>query len=791
MLRNYFLIAIRNIIRQKGYFLINIAGLSIGMACSFLIFLWVLDEINYDCFNENLEEIHRVIVDVDFTDKREKIAVVPAALGPALKNEYPEILNFSRVQLSNNLVLSHKDKSFNENNIAFVDPTFLDIFTYSLEKGKKQHALSDPKSIVITNSIAEKYFGNDDPIGKTLTLNSEYHFKVTAILKDIPGNSHLRFNILIPVNYFTSSGEELNNWADYNYYLYVLLKKNTSIEDIDLKISHAIQKHDPEYEADGAPTHILLQGLKEIHLHSSDLIASFSTQGDITYVYIFSIIAIIVLLIACINFMNLTTARAGRRAKEIGMRKVSGAIRSDIIKQFYGESLLMTFIAMIFAIALVEFLLPTFNTLSEKSISFDFSTSYEIIIAFFLISILTGIISGSYPALYLSSFQPIKVLKSNIGPAAGKSYFRKALVVLQFSISIFLIICTAMVFKQLHFMSNKDPGYEMSHVVFLPVNENMIGKYKSFKKELLQYKDIEYCSAGSFLPMRGISSTSSVTWTGQQDEQIRIDFAFVDYDYIEALDLELIDGRSFSKEYFMDDSTAYIVNEEFVKIAGYEKPIGQKLSLWDLEGKIIGVAKDFHFMPMHFKIEPLIIKIDPEQIRYILIKVNQGDLLKTVNIIEKKWKEFFTAYPFKFFFMDQGFDAIYKSEKRMSMIFNYFTWLALFISCLGLFGLTSLVTQQRTKEIGIRKVFGASTGQILFLLSKEFTQLIFISNILAWPISYIVIKTWLQNFAYQASIPIWIFVLAGLGTFIIALLTIMIQAVNTAMSNPIDSLKYE
>lgn len=791
MLKNYFLIAIRNIIRNKGYFLINIAGLSIGMACSFLILLWVMDEVNYDSFNKNFENIYRVIVNVDFTDKQEDIAVLPAGLAPVLKSKYPEIKDFARVQLRNNMVLSYNDISYNEDNVAFADPALLDIFTYPLVKGKKNYALSDPKSIVITSELAEKYFGDQEAIGKIIELNSKYKLKVTAILKEVPANSNLKFNALIPINYFTSSGEELNNWNDYNYFLYLLMDNNINIDDFNSKIRTALHDNDPEKSDDGAPTKLFLQPLKKIHLHSSDFIAGLSGSGNLNYVYIFSIIALIILLIACVNFMNLTTARSGKRAKEIGMRKVSGAKRADIVKQFYGESLLLTFLAMIFAIAMVEFMLPTFNRLSDKEIVFNFSASHEIIFTFILITVLTGIISGSYPAIYLSSFQPIEILKSKHGSPSGKSYLRKALVIFQFTITIFLIICTSMIYKQLFFMTNKDPGYNNSHIVFLPVNENMITQYQSFKRELKQYKDIEYCTAGSFLPMRGISSTSSVKWTGRQDEQIRIDFAFVDYNYLEAFELEIIDGRSFSEEYAMDDSTAYVVNEEFVRITGYEKPVGKMVSMWDMEGKIIGVLKNFHFMPMHDKIEPLIFKINPNQIRYIIVKVNPVNLVKTMDVIKQKWNDFYGKYPFQFFFMDQGFDSIYKTEKRMGMIFNYFTLLALFISCMGLFGLSSYMTQQRKKEIGIRKVFGASTNKILFLLSKEFTRLVLISNIIAWPIAYFVISDWLQNFAYRAAIPIWIFILAGLGTLIIALLTIIVQAFNTAMSNPVDSLKYE
>lgn len=791
MLRNYFLIAIRNIVRHKGYFLINIAGLSIGMACSFLISLWVLDEISFDRFNENINNIYRIIVDVDFTDKQENIAVTPAALGPVLKENFPEISDFCRIQIRSNQVISYKEKSFNEDNIAFVDPSFLKIFDYPLSQGSEKTALSESRNIVITEDLVKKYFGNENPIGKILELNSEYKFKVTAILKSIPGNSHLKFNILIPVNYFTTSGEELINWADYNYYLYVLLNETSNSNDLNSKVSEAIQEYDPDSDADGAPARLRLQPLKDVHLHSTNLIAGLRTKGDMTYVYMFSIIAIIILLIACINFMNLTTARSGKRAMEIGIRKVSGATRTDIIKQFYGETLFLTIIAMIFAIALVEFLLPTFNELSGKVIKFNFSTSFNIIAVFILITFLTGIISGSYPALFLSSFQPIEVLKNIFSKGSSKSVLRKALVILQFSISIFLIICTVMVHKQLYFMNNKDPGYEISHIIYFPLNENMISNYQTFKKEICQYKNIEFCTAGSFLPMRGISSTSSVGWTGQQDEQIRIDFAFVDYNYIEAFNLQVIDGRSFSEENSLDDSIAFVVNEEFVRITGYKNPVGKKVSLWDLDGKIIGVLKDFHFMPLHDKIEPLIMKINPDQIRYLITKVKPGDLVKTIEIIEKRWKEFYPEYPFQFFFMDEDFDAIYKSEKSMSLIFNYFTILAVFISCLGLFGLSSFLTQQRTKEIGIRKVFGASSQSILILLSKEYTRLILISNILAWPIAYLVIINWLENFAYQSSVSIWIFVLAGLLTTLIGLLTIMIHAVNTAMSNPVDSLKYE
>jgi len=791
MFKSYFKTAIRQIKRQKGYSFINISGLAIGMTCCVLILLWVQDELSYDKFHENADHIYRVIK-IWRKGETAHYATTPAPLAQALKEEFPEINNSARFDPAGQMIVAYDKTTFYENNGAYADPSFFELFSFPFVKGDPKTALSNPSSIVITENMADKYFGVEDAIGKTLRINNQYDFLVTGIMKNIPRQSHMQFvNFFIPFTHIKEiqgRGQETHvNWHNTAFYTYVLLQKNIPYQDVSKKISEYLKKHIPE-----STSSLYLQPLKKIHLYSSNLRLNIAT-GNITNIFIFSAMAFFILVIACINFMNLATARSGRRSKEIGMRKVIGASRGNLVRQFFSESIVLSLLAIIAAIAIVSMLLPIFNTLSGKDISSGALLHINIILGLIGIAFITGILSGSYPALFLSSFQPVKVLKDSFRTGLKGALFRKVLVIFQFSLMIILVIGMIVIYNQLEYIQNSKLGFDKEHLIYLPMNNDVRMKYESFKNDLLENSDILNVSASSSLPFWGTDiATEDVNWEGKiPGEDFLMRGVGVDYDFLETFKIEMAEGRDFSQE-FSTDRTNYILNSKAVEAMQLQSPLGKQLTLMGNTGSIIGIVKDYHFKPLNLSLEPLVLRLyDPQWLRFIYVRIKPEKISEVLKYTENQWKQFFPGVPFQFVFVDQALANIYVAVGRIGSLFRYFTILAIVIACLGLFGLSAYVAEQRTKEIGIRKVLGATVPNVALLLSRQFIKWVLIANLAAWPVAYFVMKGWLNNFAYRTRLGLDIFILSGLMAFVIALLTVSFQSIRAALTNPVDNLRYE
>lgn len=784
MFSNYIKIIIRNFRKNTLFSFINIFGLAIGMACSILILLWVQDEMSYDSFNKNAANIYRVVENQYYAGgKLFPVAVTPGPLAKSLKDNYPEIKNSTRFDYGSRTLRSG-NKIFDED-LAFVDPAFLKMFTYPLEKGNIEDVLKDPYSIIMTRESAAKYFGDENPVGKFLTTNDTISLRVTGVLKKIPGNSHIKFEALAPFELMKILGRDLDKWGNNSYYTYVQLRPNTSESETNKKIKDEIKKHN-----DGSTTDLFLQPLLKIHLYSAGkFTADIGGLGNIETVNIFSLIALIVLIIACINFMNLSTARATKRAKEVGMRKVIGADRWQIIKQFYTESILFALIALILALLISDLMLNPFNNLAGKEISFA-SLGWMTISGFILLTIFTGIVAGSYPAIYLSSFQPIKVLKTDSKITGGGSLFRKILVVTQFSLSLILIIGTIIISSQLNYIKNRDIGFNRENVVGFNTNPSIRSNVETIKNELKQNTKIISASA-STNPTFVSNSTSSLNWEGKnENDLILFHFMAADRDFAGTFKIKMKDGRFYSKDH-ASDSTAIVLNEEAVKAMGLKNPVGKTITMWGNKLTIIGVTRDFNFKPMETKIEPMVILNSLDYTRSMFVRIKSEDIPATISFIENVYKKFSPSTPFNYHFLDQDFDNLYRSETRMQTIFEYFAIFAIIISCLGLFGLASYIAERRTKEIGIRKVLGANIFNLTYLLSLEFTKWVLVSNLIAWPVAYYLMNKWLLSFAYRTELSLWIFPISGLLVLFVALATVSYQAIKASLINPVKSLKYE
>ncbi|UCE21723.1 MAG: ABC transporter permease, partial [Candidatus Aminicenantes bacterium] len=681
MLKNYLKIAFRNIKRHKGYSFINIVGLAIGMACCILILLWVQDELSYDRFHENADDIYRVLQDINFTDHSTTWTITQGPLGPSLKEDFPEIIDATRIT-DRGFRLTYDDKSYDEE-VGMADGSILKMFTFPLVKGDPDTALSDPLSIVLTEKMAAKYFGDEDPIGKTIKADNKWDFQVTGVMKDVPRNSHLEFDFLIPFVFGRELNYTVDYWGNSSFRTYVQLPKGVPAEEVIQKISGYLFEK-PTIEKDAR---LNLQPLTRIHLYSNyeyDF-----AHGDITYVTLFSIIAFFILLIACVNFMNLATARSANRAKEVGMRKVAGAHKADIIRQFYGESILLAFISLLLAMILVWLLLPVFNNLAAKELSLDISRNLSILLGLLCIAMMTGIISGSYPAFFLSAFQPVMVLKGFRLSRSKGSAFRKILVVFQFSLTILLIICTIGVYNQLDYMRNRKLGYDKEHMIYFRMRGDIREKFDSVKNELLQNPNILGVTASSNVPTSGYYFSNSLwRWEGQNpDEKTLMRAVLIDFDYFKTFGMEIVEGRSFSKEFPTDSTEAIMVNEEAVKAMGMESPIGKRLSLQDQNFKIIGIVKNYHFRSLQQEIEPLILYFYPSYSRVLFARLKSDSISQTLGYIEDVWKRFAPGLPFNYSFLDEALDRMYRSEQRIGTLFRYFSILAILISCLGLLGL--------------------------------------------------------------------------------------------------------
>lgn len=783
MFRNYFKIALRILIKHKAYSFINIVGLAIGITCSLLMLMWVQDELSYDKFHKNAKELHRILLDPQGAATTHE-AVSPPILAKRMKEEFPEVVNTTRLTHQGRMLFTYNDKTQYEEEGFLADPSFFEMFNFPFITGDTGTALKELHSLVLTEDTANKYFGDEDPIGKTITVNNRTDYTVTGVIANVPANSHLQFDFVRPFELLKERGRNLDSWGDVSFYTYVQLQKDSSPQRVNSKLEEMIAREDPAHNM------YYLQPLTQIHLRSN-FNFDFAVHGNIIYVYIFAAAALFILLIACINFMNLATAKSGIRAKEVGMRKVVGASKFDIIKQFYSESILFTLIALMIAVELILLLLPAFNNLSGKELNFGLIKNMQLILGLLSIAVFTGILSGSYPAIFLSAFHPIQIIRGTLKSSSRGSRFRKILVVTQFSLTIVLIIGTIVVHKQLTHIKGANLGYDKNHVIAIRLRGDFSKKFETVKSELLQNPNIISVTGTTSLPTFIGSGTSGANWDGKDpEERVQMQINWVDYDYLETFKMEMAQGRFFSRQFATDDK-AFVLNEAAIRAMGVDSPIGKQFSAVRVDGTIVGVIKDFNYKSLHTEIEPLILMMDPRRFYQTCIRINAENVSSTITFLESTWKKFVPSFPFEYSFLDERIDNLYRAENRMGKIFNYFTALAIFIACLGLFGMASFTAEQRTKEIGIRKTVGATVPNIVTLLSTEFTKLVLVSNIIAWPLAYFVMNRWLQSFAYQTKIKIWIFLVSASAALLIAGLTVSYQSIKAALANPVDSLRHE
>jgi len=786
MLKSYMKTSWRSLLRYKVYSTINLLGLAIGIACSLLIFLWIQDELSYDRFHENSDRIYRVISESQSDGDINRIAITPAPLASALTDDFPGIVK--AVTIDNNVFfIRYQNRRFNER-VFFSDPEFFDIFTLPLIKGDSKTALKEPYTIVISESAGNKYFGENDPLGKILTFDKKWAFTITGVFKDIPDNSHLRFDFLASIMSYKS--RYMDQWGVSNFHTYILTSEEFSPERFQDFIPDFVEKYRGSEVRHVYKLQYLLQPLTSIHLHSH-LKGEIGPNGNMNNIFIFSAIALFILLIACFNYINLSTARYTTRVKEVGIRKVVGAQRLHIIKQFLGESTYITFMALIIAIVATHLLLPIFNSLAGKELSINYLENHELWILIILIILGVGAASGSYPALFFSAFRPANVLKGTERVQMKGHFLRKTLIVVQFAISVIFIIGTLTIHNQLNYVRNKKLGFNKEHVVNIPLyDEEALNKIETIKNEFLQNPYILSASASGYLPGRVVYNQSFWYEGANEDRNHMIQWIAVDHDFLRTYEIELVDGRNFSKKFPSDIDQAYILNEAAVKEIGWESPLGKQFKIIK-KGIVIGVIKDFHFKSLHQKLEPLALCVYPGAFEYLAVRIRPENIPSTLNFLQEKWQKLVPNQIFQFSFLDEDYDNLYRAETRLSKIFSYITFFAIIIACLGLFGLTALVTELRTKEIAVRKVLGASIAGIAVLLSREFLKLVLAANIIAWPVAWYAVNKWLDNFSYRTDLGIWIFFIAGILVLVIALAAVSYQSIRAAAANPIDLLRYE
>jgi len=791
MIKNYFKIAFRNLWRHRTFSFINIMGLTVGLTAFFLIFMYVKFELSYDTFNSKADRIYRVVADLKTPSETLHTSGPAWAVGPNVKDEFPEVESFVRVS-GGSLLVRKGDIKFQEDEMQFADSAFFHVFDFKLLKGNPDKALVEPNSIVFTETAAKKYFGKTDPVGQTLLLTGDATpSKVTGIMEDMPENSQIKADMLVSMSTRTLKRSLDSQWGNYGNRTYLLLKPQTNANALVAKLPAFLEKRngDEMKKIQMFPT-LLFMPLRDVYLHST---RDGSKTGNSNNVYIFSIIAMFILVIACINFVNLTTARSSERAKEVGIRKVVGAGKAQLARQFIGESILICMIAFILSVIASALLLPAFNQLSGKIISVNIFVHPGYLLILFLIAVAIGILAGIYPALVLSSFQPVKVLKGRFATGTKGTLLRKGLVVAQFTISIALIIGTIVVYSQMKYMRNQDLGFNKEQKLIVDTHGDPAKN--TLKQTISSLPNVLSVSLAGSVPGGGNPGAYSQVENKKGDLQIaNLDLYFMDFDYIPQYKIKMVAGRAFSKEMGTDTTEAMILNETAAKLFGYNSPkdiIGRKFDQWGRKGTIIGVTEDFHFRSLQEAIKPLSMRIEPDGCDLISVNINAANVPATIASIENKWKALIPNRPFSYFFLDEFFDKQYRSEIRFGKLFLNFALLAIFISCLGLLGLASYSTMQRTKEIGIRKVMGASVGGIVNLLSKDFLILVLISFVIAAPVAWYGMHNWLKDFAYRIPLNWWVFVLAGVLAVVIALGTISFQAVRAALANPVKSLRTE
>lgn len=797
MLKNLIKIAIRSILKDKTYSAINILGLTIGITCSLFLLMYILNETSYDKYHANADRIYRIVSKIKEPDNAFTWAVAQIPLAVELKDNYPEVENAVRFFSTGRTLYKNGDKQFFEEDFYLTDSTAFEMFSYSVLAGDVNTMLDAPFSLVLTESMAKKYFGDELPLGKSIQNQQDEEFKITGVIKDVPLNSHFRFDALISKSTrpdFTTN----TNWGNFGVYTYIQLPTGYELGKMyDVFDKILKEKVNTIFEPVGITVKYELQKITDIHLHSK-IQDEAEAGGDISYIYIFSAVAAFMLIIACINYMNLATARSANRAKEVGVRKVMGSQRRQLIYQFITESLVLAFAALALSLILIYALLPLFNEMANKQLPFSEITQPVVLLSLLGIIFFVGIVGGSYPAFYLSGFNPVAVLKGKLSARGGSVILRKSLVVLQFSISVFMLISTLIVFNQLNYMRNKDLGFDKARVVRLSLTRETIGNAAVFMERLKQVPEIEGVGRANSSPGQGIGKLLMKVEDNNGTLVDRgVDLFGADYDFVPTMGMEIVQGRNFSRDVQSDTTFAVLVNEAMVKRMAWDEPIGKRFEFGGgpdgpRERKVIGVIKDYHQNSLYDEIEPLMI-IRGDRLRFVFAKTKGGDVRQSLASMEKVWKEVFPNNPFEYIFLDQDFNLQYKTDEKRSTIFTVFSSLTILIACLGLLGLAAFSTEQRTKEIGIRKVIGASMAGLVTLVSKEFFLLVGIGLVLAFPFARYFTDTWLQNFAYRIELKQqWpTFLVSALLAFVVTMVTVGYHVIRTALSNPVNSLRNE
>lgn len=790
MFSNYLKVAIRNLLRQKAFSFINIFGLALGISCTALIGMWVNDEISYDRFHEDYERIYRVTATLP--EMKVHAAVTSSPIALAVKNEIPEIEESVRTTGPSSDLVQVGDLKFEEKGHIFADSNFFRVFTFPFIKGDREQALLNPEGIVITEEMAMKYFGTTDVLDKTIRKGNKDDFTVTGVIANIPTNSHLQFDFLQPMRYLARTSNDLKNnvWDNFNYYTYLKLhdkadRSKPAIEAIEKKMQDIYKKNEPVLKVG-----FVLQPLANVHLHSNFL-ADIGGHGNAQNVYIFAIVAVFILVVACLNFMNLATARAARRAKEVGLRKVVGAVRPHLMGQFLAESLVVALMSLVVALLMIYLVLPYFNTLGGKELTLDF-TNVNIVLALLGITVVTGLLAGSYPAFYLSGFVPATVLKGNVTGGSSGSLFRNAMVVIQFAVSISLIVGTTVVYRQLNYIQQLNLGYDKENLLYVRMSGDLWGKYDAFRVSLGNNPLTKDYSFISNIPTQSGGATIGVEWSGKDPNTQPLFYNFaVDENFEEVFKTTILEGRGYT-ENAKADTADIIINESAMKTMGMSlaTAVGTKITIWGEEATIIAVVKDFNFRPVQEAIGPMFLYRNTWG-GYAMVRTQPGEIENTIAALEKICKEINPSYPFEYSFLDQDIDNLYKSEQRLGQLFNVFAVLAIVISCLGLYGLSAYLAERRTRELGIRKVLGASGFQLVYLLSATFTRPVLIATAIAVPLAWYGMNEWLSGFAYHITIDWSIFVIAFVAALLIAWITVSFESVKAASTNPVNSLRSE
>ncbi len=821
MLRNYLIITVRNFVKNKLYSFINVCGLAVGLACTLFILLWVRDEVSFDRFHENANAIYRMNWDFKWNNSEGLGPGTPPPLAAALVNEIPEVSAATRVFPVSKMIVRYENKFFNEPLIRGVDANFFQLFDFALLSGDSRTALAEPNSAILTEETAAKYFGNASALGQIITIGEEklvfgkkrYHnaFKVTGIVKSPPHNSHLQFDILTSMSSHPEVAYFDWSWFWMQVATYAKLKPDISSSAVEAKIPAIVKKYAPaafarvgfsydEMVASGGRWNFVFQPLTDIYLRSGQTGNRLGPISNEVYVYIFSTIAAFILLIACINFMNLATARSANRAKEVGVRKALGSRKSMLVGQFIVEAIALSAIAMPMALFLVEWFIAPFNQLAGKNLQLNLFASPGLSATLILLVLFVGLVAGSYPGFYLSSFQPVQILKGAVRSGSRNQKLRSGLVVFQFAITIGLIVCTLLVQKQMDFFRQADMGFDKEGVVIISNDNRRLGNHaEAFKERLQGDSRFRNASLATSVPP-DFGFQDSYHAAGKRGEQIdlQLNSYMADEDFLATLGIALVQGRNFSKE-FSTDTAGVLLNEAAVKYFGWEDPLGKTLTYPggdNREYKVIGVMKDFNYVTLRTPITPFALFHSASQSYEIsnscvVVRIPRTDLANSLEVLESEWKTFAPTMPFEYKFLGEGFDEQYLAEQRLGRIFLIFSALTIFIACIGLLGLAAFATEQRTKEIGIRKVLGASVPNLLALFSKDFSKWVLLANLIAWPVAYFAMNKWLQDFAYRINIEWWIFALAGGIALVIALLTVSTQAIKAALANPVEALRYE